>query len=399
MPLEKNLLGSTSGVFLSDHERNAIVIDFTFQNAFGETQSMLQTGGHDPFHIFYLQYFRQLIHQGVDPAPPYWLEEGLVQMLAATEFSRRSIVFGKVGGNSGAAAQFSTVNGESWHNHGLNLNNTRYGAGPGGSMGGGFPMASYEPSSFSSGYFPQPPDLDSGASKPGSFNSALSHRPIMALGKFFAYEGPSSGVEYPENYSAHAYLFTHMCLYGRGQRYTNAFYKLVMRASEGPITEDVFAQCFGMSFRAMEREMRSYAGFTDYTAREFRAPKGQYLDEAPDFKLRDATDAESSRIAGEVLRLAGHQDAAVNRLIAPYVRGQYDADLLAALGLTELNGLRIDRARRFLEAAAKADTTRVKAYVELAGSGTTKSEARPQRRNVRSPGKNSLGCRRRFIKG
>jgi hypothetical protein len=351
---------ASNGMFLSDSERSAIVIDFTFQDRFGEIHDLAGIrGGNDPFHAFYLQYFRELVHNNIKPSPPTWLEEGLVQLLAATDYSTRKITIGKVGGETTASSRGSYGGG--WNNHGVSLGNQSNSFhNPGGSYSGNFNTGLPNVSTFESSF----PEQSS--SKPGSFNSILAHRPIMPLATFFAYDQRQRGNARPENYSAHAYLFTHLCLYGRGQRYTKAFFKLSQRAGNEPITDSVFKECFGIPFKEMEKEMRAYITFTDYKAIERRAKKGYELTTAPDFKLRDATDAESSRIAGEVLRLAGHRAAARSRLIAPYVRGQYDADLLAALGLTELQYSNKERARRFLEAAAKGNTTRTKAYVELA---------------------------------
>jgi hypothetical protein len=122
-----------------------------------------------------------------------------------------------------------------------------------------------------------------------------------------------------------------------------------------------------MSYKEMELELRSYAGFTAYQYIQFRAKKGtKGLEEPPAIQLRDATDAEVGRIKGEALSLAGNADAAHNALIAPYIRGSRDPQLLAALGLSELASGQTDRARKFLEAAAKAKAVRARAYLELA---------------------------------
>jgi len=86
----------------------------------------------------------------------------------------------------------------------------------------------------------------------------------------------------------------------------------------------------------------------------FEAKKGQELPEPPAVVLREAADADVGRIKGEVLRLGGHGEAARNTLIAPFVRGEREPRLLAALGLDELQGGRTERARKFLEAAAQA---------------------------------------------
>ena len=335
------LPGRLMSSFAGDGERSAIVVNYTFQDLSGNLHN-LSAGGNDPFRAFYFQYFHALIKKNIKPTPPTWLEEGLVELLAATDFSTTRITIGKVDGEP----QSSQITSWGGSNNGSYLNNNS--GGSNGRIGG------------------PPTNYGGGSAKSNNFNATLSHRPIMPLKDFFAYDSRNLSSTCPENYSAHAYLFTHLCLYGKNQRYTKAFFKLSELASKEPITESVFQECFGMTFNKMEKKMRAYVSFTDYKSIERHAEKGKGLTPAPDFKLRTATDAESSRIAGETLRLMGNRDAALNRLIAPYVRGQYDADLLASLGLAELSASHKERARRFLEAAAKANTTRTRAYVELA---------------------------------
>jgi hypothetical protein len=93
--------------------------------------------------------------------------------------------------------------------------------------------------------------------------------------------------------------------------------------------------------------------------------------------LREAADADVGRIKGEVLRLGGHGEAARNALIAPFVRGEREPRLLAALGLDELQGGRTDRARKFLEAAAQAKVVRARAHLEVARLRLEEARAKP----------------------
>ena len=68
-------------------------------------------------------------------------------------------------------------------------------------------------------------------------------------------------------------------------------------------------------------------------------------------------------------------------LIAPYLRGSRDPQLLAALGLEERAAGHDERARQFLEAAVAAKTTRARAYLDLCSpaSGRSGVEARRKR--------------------
>src|SRR5258708_22725253 len=101
----------------------------------------------------------------------------------------------------------------------------------------------------------------------------------------------------------------------------------------------------------MGLELRGYVGFTNYTATQYKAKKGQELPEPPAVDLHAAADADVGRIKGEVLRLGGHGEAAHNALIAPYIRGERDPRLLAPLRLDERCAEPNDRGAKFLQAA------------------------------------------------
>ena len=263
-----------------------------------------ETEESDPYRAFYLQYFRFLIRRMSAQPPPPWLEEGLVQLFASVDFDKKMVDFAKVGDG----------------------------------FGGG---------------------------RSGDFNQRLAQRALVPMEILFAPERPPRD-EAPF-WDSQAYEFVHLCLYGMGKRYQKPFLQFVSRAGREPVTEAMFQECFGMSYRKMELELRSYAEFTAYQYIHYRAKKGaKGLDEPPAIQLRDATDAEVGRIKGEALRLAGNADAAHHALIAPYIRGSRDPQLLAALGLSELASGQTERARKFLEAAARAKAVRAQAYLELA---------------------------------
>jgi hypothetical protein len=113
-------------------------------------------------------------------------------------------------------------------------------------------------------------------------------------------------------------------------------------------------------------ELRSYVQFTFYKAQEFRAKKGERLPEPAPVEVREATESESARIRGDTLRLAGRGELARGVLLSAYIRGERDPQLLAALGLVELERGETVRARKFLEAALPAKPVRPRAYLELA---------------------------------
>ncbi|MFZ9837971.1 MAG: hypothetical protein ACO3JJ_05550, partial [Opitutaceae bacterium] len=272
-----------------------------------------ETVESDPYRSFYIEYFRHLIRRQLAAPPPAWFEEGLVQLFGAIDFSRETITFGQIGD--------------------------------------GF-----------------------GAEKLGDFNQVLSRKALVPLGEMLRTEGPRQRTRY---WKAQCYAFVHLCLYGNNRKYQKPFLQFVTRLGSEPLSEQLFKECFNRTYRQMALEIRSHCEFTVYNAMRFQAKKGEALPAPPPVELRSAPDADVGRIKGEVLRLGGHGDSARNALIAPYVRGERDPRLLAALGLDELESGRRDRARRFLEAAAQAGAVRARAHVELARLRLEEARQRP----------------------
>lgn len=268
----------------------------------------------DPYRAFYIEYFRFLIRRQLNAPPPPWFEEGLVQLFGAVDFSKKSITFAQIGD--------------------------------------GF-----------------------GAEKIGDFNQILAKRAIMPMGEMLAPDGPRARTR---EWKAQCYAFVHLCLYGNNRKYQRPFLQFVTRLGSEAPSEQLFKECFGKTYRQMALELRGHIQFTVYNAMRFEAKKGQAgLPEPPPVELRDAGDADVGRIKGEVLRLGRHGDAARNALIAPYVRGERDPRLLAALGLDELQAGRPERAERFLEAAAQAKVVRARAHLELARLRLQSARAKP----------------------
>ena len=267
----------------------------------------------DPYRAFYAAYFRFLIRKQIAEQAPPWFEEGLVQLFAAMEFDRKTITFAQIGD--------------------------------------GF-----------------------GAEKIGDFNRMLHQRAIMKMGEMLARDGPRARTPF---WSAQCYAFVHYCLYGMGQKNQVPFLRYVQRLADSEPTEALFKECFNKTYNQMALELRGYVDFTAHKKNEFRAKKGKELPEPPAVNVRDAADHEVGRIKGEVLRLAGQGIQARNTLIAPYIRGERDPRLLAALGLDEKLAGHDDRALKFLEAAAAAKVQRARAYLELAKLRFEAARAKP----------------------
>lgn len=201
-----------------------------------------------------------------------------------------------------------------------------------------------------------------GGSKPGDFNVLLARHYLIPLDRVFAEDSQSRDAYW----SAECYAFVHMCLYGMNKRYQKPFIEFVSRLDREGVSEDLFKQCFHESYKDMALDLRGYLQFTQHTYVQYKAKKGQKLPEPPPVNVRDATQSEVGRIKGEVLRLGGHDNEAHLALIAPYVRGEQDPRLLAALGLDEVQQGHDERATKFLEVATREKVVRARAYLELA---------------------------------
>jgi hypothetical protein len=75
--------------------------------------------------------------------------------------------------------------------------------------------------------------------------------------------------------------------------------------------------------------------------------------------------------------MGGHGNEAHNALIAPYIRGERDPRLLAAIGLDEARAENDERALKFLGYAVDAKVDRSRAYLELARLRLKAAKAKP----------------------
>jgi hypothetical protein len=275
----------------------------------------------------YRQLYREYIHflvDGINPRPAAWLEEGLAQIFMAMEITDRSITVGKLEDPNEISATQAALNDSG--------------------VGGTAPQE----------------DRD--------FNAALAHRALLPMAEMFAVANDSDTARQAlgGTWAKQCYAFVHWGLYGDQSRHQQAFITFLQRLEKEQVSEALFKECFKKSYKDMELTIRGYVEFTSHKIAGVAAPKGQKLPEPPPFELRDATESEIGRIKGDALRLAGHEDAAHLALIAPYIRGERDPQLLAAIGLQERAAGDLPRARKFLEAAARANAVRPRAYLELA---------------------------------
>ena len=334
---------ATASLFLKNREQTAIIIDLqsttlnilatdTANDAATGTDSSLISVEHDK------QLYREYVHfllSRSEPRLPAWLEEGMAQIIMAMKVDPNHIVFGKLEDPNTVSAQAGAV---------AAMNALTAADDPDGLQIAGAPAE----------------DRD--------FNAALQRRALVPFPKFFAVTADSPEAINPLGnnvWAKQSYAFVHMCLYGRGKRYQKAFGTFLMRLGKEPITEELFKECFKMDYKKMLLELRGYIDFTDYQHQEY-VLKGAGLTSGAPLALRDATESEVGRIKGEALALAGHQAKAKAELTAPYIRGEREPKLLAALGLYDRVNGEETRARKFIEAATAAKVVRPRAYLELA---------------------------------
>jgi hypothetical protein len=339
-----------ASLFLRNAERSTIIVDLQTRElglAGLEGAGGVENNGFievDSYKQLYREYVHSLLSRE-QPRMAAWLEEGLAQLLMSMKFSPTLIEFAKL--EDPNAVSISQANAAT-------LNSAAAG-----DDAGAVPLAA--------------------AAEDRDFNAALARSYLMPLQEMFAvtHDSPVARNPIGSKWAKQATAFVHMCLYQTGKRHQKGFVTFITRSAREPVTEALFQECFGKSYRDMLIELRGYLDFTNYTSLGWSAKKGEGFPDPAPLALRDATESEVGRIKGEALLLAEKPEAARAALIAPYTRGERDPQLLAALGLYERAAGRDDRAAKFLEAATAAKVVRPLAYLELARVRFAAAKAQP----------------------
>jgi hypothetical protein len=150
----------------------------------------------------------------------------------------------------------------------------------------------------------------------------------------------------------------------------------------------MFRECFGFGYADMKSQLEGYLPAAVSQRILFVSRGLDWNQKVP--KLRDATEAEIARIAGDWERIMGCSLAATNAeagrayleeagktLMKPYDKGNRDPQLLGVLGLYEHAVGDDVKARAFLEAVAKGQVARPSVYLTLAQLRYLESEAHP----------------------
>lgn len=210
-------------------------------------------------------------------------------------------------------------------------------------------------------------------------SDAQRPRALLPAGELFAPE-PARAVEnrHPrraEIRAAQQELFFRWALLG-GAATRAALWRLAARAAEGPVTEDVFEQCFGFGFADLRDRLSDYL---PKAVKETQWIKPGPPPPAADFAVTRATPNQVARIRGEWERLAiAHVQRRLPQVREPYIAqarrtlrrafdaGDRDPRLLATMGLVELDAGNAAGARQYLDPACAAGVPRPRAHHELA---------------------------------
>lgn len=211
-------------------------------------------------------------------------------------------------------------------------------------------------------------------------DSPAANRALLPLADFFAGELTASDPALGEGLSlwqAQAALFVRWGLAGRGAPRRAALTAFVTRAAIEPVTEALFQECFGIDYATARNQLTEYL---PEAMRERLPLRPAQRPRLPDYPLRAASDAEVARIKGDWERLEiayvrthfptlteKYVEQARRTLLRAYDGGSRDPQLLAVLGLCEVDAGNDAGARGYLEEAAARDPAlRPRARFELA---------------------------------
>lgn len=292
----------------------------------------------DPQRQLYRQYFRSQLPATTFSSAPPWLVEGICQIVVDIEFSKDRIKYGNIDNAKGgftSLSQQALVSNDPFGPMG-NL--------PLSSTGSRSPLKYVAGSFLADAYVGDRP-----------FHVILRHQPLIPLEEFFAVQPTDRRVTHPVSdpkWAKQAYAFVHFCYFGLSGKYRDAFRLFTERIATEPQSEELFMECFGVSFKEMEHKLKGYIRLPVAKYHLIKLSKGSEL-HAEEVIFRNATPSEIARMKGNAMRMAGRFDEALYELRVAYDRGEREAEFLGLLGLEEYRIGRNDRAFEFLEMAVR----------------------------------------------
>jgi hypothetical protein len=342
---------------LLDHEQSAMVLNLAARTV-GDTVPPTYL---EPERHLYREYVRLLVSQGGVPTPP-WLFEGTAQMVMDLEFRDRTIRFGRIDQRSGAPVDVSPASDDVvGTSNGVTADQM---VGSRANPGADLPL---DVSAMMGVRFYRP------------FQIALLDRALLPMDRFFAVtakDPEAADAFFDPTWAKQAYAFVHMCQFRRDARFKAPFADFVRRLAQEPPSEQLFQECFGLSYQEMLDELRQYIRYPRHVFRDIKLTEEGRLT-AEEVQFREATQGEIARIKGDAQRLVGrHKDALLACRVA-YARGERDSALLATLGVAEHDAGESGRAKQFLEAATRLGTDRPSAWVTVARLRLEEAKATP----------------------
>ncbi|MBD5780404.1 hypothetical protein IEN85_12965 [Pelagicoccus sp. NFK12] len=359
LPQDRQNENGYFSLFRQDEERSVIILDFerlnydlTLHNKFLRLQVDYQ-------RQLYREYARFLFEQTQPKLPP-WLLEGNLQIIMDIDFTDRVIKLGE-------------------------LDTTR-----------GTPDPAEIPPEAELVYVPAPlTDFEETASENDEFtveleghkegivtlesviefwtadppfNIALARSPLLTMEELFSlsneeYESLNPLVDLAWAKQAHA--FVHLCRYGANGKLKPSFETFVRRLENEPLSEQLFEECFEMSYDSMLKKLYNHIRYPHHNYNYVKLKKDAQLQASP-IAFAKATQSVIGRIKGDAQRLAGLEDAALLSYRVALAHGNPDSELLAALGVASFHEKRFERARQLLDIAVTRGTKRPSALIALA---------------------------------
>lgn len=204
--------------------------------------------------------------------------------------------------------------------------------------------------------------------------------PVLDLATFLRTPRPPAASDEaipPIKYwQAQAALFVRWGLASGDRNRREVFWKFVEQCSLRAPTEDVFRSCFGMDYATAQPQLAAYLPNATWVKPVFAPKKFARMERFP---IPLATDVQVARIKGDLERLEvpfvknispdlvpRYLEQARKTLRRGFERVPTDAQLLAVMGLCELDAGDPVAARDYLERGAEHGTMRPRALYELA---------------------------------
>ncbi|MDQ8179166.1 hypothetical protein [Pelagicoccus sp. SDUM812005] len=376
-PAEKKQRNGIFSHLFYDGEKAAIVLDLQKSFYDAELQNHFVRLEVDHRRLLYREYIRLLYAQSRN-APPPWLIEGNTQIIMDMDVYDRIIKFGFLDVKRGrpspddipdSAKGFLQVVDD----FGTSLDSDEIeGEGDVAETDDSDPFASDDEEIGEGTRVTLESVLPFWTADP-PFHIALANKSLIPLEEMFAFS--------PEQYrelnplvdmawAKQAHAFVHYCKFGADRKHEQAFQTFVQRISKEPLTEELFQECFQMSYDGMLEKLSGHIRYPYHKYNYYKLYKDQGIT-AEKVTFREPSPNEVGRIVGTAQLAAGKVEEAISTFRETIERLEPLTDspspeLLSSLAQAELQaGLR-SSARERLEAAAQSGSRLPSTWTTLA---------------------------------